>query len=115
MKIWLDDERQAPDGWIWCKTVEEVMNQLKQNQEAKIVSLDNDLGAGHKEGFHVITQYLMCISSDTPVAKVDTWELHTMNSVARDHMVSLIKMGMRHHMLPDDTKGTIVGPNREKI
>jgi len=28
MKIWLDDIRPAPEGWVWCKTAEVVIERL---------------------------------------------------------------------------------------
>lgn len=45
MKIWLDDDREAPGGWTRAKTVEEVVTLLlnvKTNVEC--VSLDYSLG-----------------------------------------------------------------------
>lgn len=28
MKLWIDDVRPAPDGYIWCKSVEEAKNTI---------------------------------------------------------------------------------------
>lgn len=44
VKLWLDDVRQAPEGWRWAQTVEmaKVTLQLDEVLEA---SLDHDLGA----------------------------------------------------------------------
>ena len=43
MKIWLDDVRPAPDGWIHVKTVDEAIKYLLTGQ-VDYISLDNDLG-----------------------------------------------------------------------
>lgn len=43
IKIWLDDERVAPIGWIWCKTPKEVI-EIFNNNKIDIISLDHDLG-----------------------------------------------------------------------
>ena len=44
MKVWLDDLRVAPQGWVWAKTVSEAQN-LLQNGNVEEMSLDHDLGA----------------------------------------------------------------------
>lgn len=43
MKLWLDDVRREPDGWIRCKTVQEVINHLLTGLVEEM-SLDHDLG-----------------------------------------------------------------------
>lgn len=43
MKLWLDDERPAPEGWTWVKTVTDCLFHLLQF-EVTDLSLDNDLG-----------------------------------------------------------------------
>lgn len=53
MKIYLDDERVTPEGWIRAYTVEQVIEYLKTRQ-VKFLSLDNDLGEGFQEGWKVL-------------------------------------------------------------
>ena len=43
MKIYLDDMRQTPDGWIGMKYPGKVIELLKSNKVTEI-SLDHDLG-----------------------------------------------------------------------
>ena len=43
MKIYLDDEREAPPGWHLVKTVDEAITLLKRGDVTEI-SLDHDLG-----------------------------------------------------------------------
>ena len=43
MKLWLDDIRQAPAGWIRCFRPEEVIELIKTGKVEEI-SLDYDLG-----------------------------------------------------------------------
>lgn len=43
MKVWLDDVRQAPDGWVHATTPEEVIEFLRSG-EVEEISLDHDLG-----------------------------------------------------------------------
>lgn len=44
IKLWLDDYRKAPDGWLWVKTVRDAQLQLLTGQVEEC-SLDHDLGA----------------------------------------------------------------------
>lgn len=52
MKIYLDDERLAPDGWILLKDVNLVIRTLKEN-DVKEISLDHDLGTD-ENGYDVL-------------------------------------------------------------
>lgn len=46
MKIYLDDIREAPEGWIRTMTVDATFELLKYNK-VEALSLDNDLGSGY--------------------------------------------------------------------
>jgi hypothetical protein len=41
--LWLDDDRPAPPGWHWCKTVPEACR-LLATRRVTYASLDHDLG-----------------------------------------------------------------------
>lgn len=43
MKLWVDDERVAPEGWHWAKTYEEAMRCIAL-YAVEAISLDHDLG-----------------------------------------------------------------------
>lgn len=43
MKLWHDDIRPAPQGWIWVRTNEEAIEHLKTGAYTHI-SMDHDLG-----------------------------------------------------------------------
>ena len=43
MKVWLDDVRQAPDGWVHVTTPEDAIELLRSG-EVDEISLDHDLG-----------------------------------------------------------------------
>ena len=54
MKVYLDDERQTPDGWVRVFWPEEAIELLKSGQVEEI-SLDHDLGDDeHGTGYHVV-------------------------------------------------------------
>lgn len=43
MKLWLDDIRPAPPGWVWAKSVAEAKHYLASG-EVEEASFDHDLG-----------------------------------------------------------------------
>lgn len=47
MKVYLDDERKTPDGWVRCYWPEEVISLLKTGN-VTVISLDHDLGEGRE-------------------------------------------------------------------
>lgn len=53
MKIWLDDWRDEPSGWVWAKTVKEMMLYLDRCEVSE-VSLDYDLGDFETNGLGAI-------------------------------------------------------------
>jgi Cyclic-phosphate processing Receiver domain len=46
--VWLDDVREAPEGWVHVKTPEEAIDLLRSG-EVEEVSLDHDLGLSTPE------------------------------------------------------------------
>ena len=53
MKLYLDDEREAPKDWVLVKTVEAAINMLKTGRVEEI-SLDHDLGNEFLNGMDVL-------------------------------------------------------------
>jgi hypothetical protein len=57
VKVWLDDRREAPEGWVHVRTPEEAI-ELLRGGEVEEISLDHDLGldAGERErtGYDVL-------------------------------------------------------------
>lgn len=46
MKLYLDDQRSAPHGWVLARTAEDAIDILRQGQVTDL-SLDYDLGDPH--------------------------------------------------------------------
>ena len=45
MKIWLDDLRPAPEGYVWCRSVNEAIRFIKSTEgEIELIDCDHDLG-----------------------------------------------------------------------
>lgn len=53
MKIYLDDTRPCPEGWVLVRTVEQAIK-LLETEQVEEISLDNDLGLGYTEGWEVL-------------------------------------------------------------
>ncbi len=51
--VYLDDERDTPEGWHRCYHVWEVVALLKEGSVRRL-SLDHDLGDGEKTGYHLV-------------------------------------------------------------
>lgn len=47
MKIWLDDLRSAPDGFVWCRSVNQAKRTIEEAEKyasVEIIDCDHDLG-----------------------------------------------------------------------
>jgi hypothetical protein len=54
MKLWVDDIRPAPKGWVWAKSYSQARRLLEQNDwNFDTISLDHDLG-GEKTGYDLL-------------------------------------------------------------
>lgn len=90
MKIWLDDVRLAPSGYIHCKSVNEAIRLIsateKTGEPIEVVDCDHDLGDYADDGGDGIKLLDWLVGRGTfyPI------ELHTMNPVGRENMLRLI-------------------------
>lgn len=90
MKIWLDDLRPAPAGFIWCRSVNEAKKAIAENETSLAVELidcDHDLGdyaADGGDGIRLL-DWLLERGTLYPIA------LHTMNPVGRENMRRMLR------------------------
>lgn len=96
MKIWLDDIRPAPEGFRWCKSVNEAKNMIinyetmfnasggKKFYEIELIDCDHDLGDYANDGGDGIKLLDWLVERKTfyPI------QFHTMNPVGRENMQS---------------------------
>ena len=87
-KVWLDDERQAPEGWLHITSASAVIGMLKQGRVGEM-SLDHDLGLEYETGYDVLTwiQEQVFVNNFKP----PQIHIHTANPVARQHMVNTLE------------------------
>ena len=95
MKIWLDDVRPAPEGYLHCRSVNEVKIVLffyerNPSDETIILDLDYDLGDYFKDGGDAI-KLLDWLEEKRMVDASYSFHLHTMNSVGAENMRRVIR------------------------
>lgn len=92
MKLWLDDVREAPPGWVHAYSVNSAIDQVEHHwdrgEQLTHVSLDHDLGDFAEDG------------GDAPkfldwIVENEVWPthyiaVHSQNPVGRDNMLRTI-------------------------
>jgi hypothetical protein len=88
MKVFLDDERQTPEGWVRVYWPDEAIELLKTGQVSEI-SLDHDLGDDQRgTGYDVllwIEEMVVLNHFEPPIIHV-----HSANSSAREKMLRAV-------------------------
>ena len=96
MRVYLDDERQTPEGWTRVYWPEEAIDLLKSG-EVTHISLDHDLGDdSHGTGYDVVLWIEEAVF--TRGFKPPYMQVHSANSSARERMESGIN-NIRRHLL----------------
>ena len=88
MKIWLDDIRPAPEGYIWCKSVNIAKRTIESAGEPiLLIDCDHDLGDYAYDGGDGIKLLDWLVENECfyPI------RLHTMNPVGRENMLRMIR------------------------
>jgi hypothetical protein len=88
MKIFLDDIRKTPIGWVRTYTAEETIELLGNNNVHEI-SLDHDLGEDRLEGYKVLTWIEEQVYSNFYTPPII--HIHTDNPAGRKRMVAAVK------------------------
>lgn len=88
MKLYLDDERPTPEGWVRAYTAREAIKLLKTNDVSEI-SLDHDLGDESVSlcgnGYDVISWIEVRVALDGYIPPII--HIHTSNPSARIKMI----------------------------
>lgn len=84
MRVWLDDERPAPKGWVSCRWPEEVIALLEQG-EVRELSLDHDLGDDERTGYDVVLWLEERVFTDNSFVPPAT-KVHSANTSAAAKM-----------------------------
>lgn len=89
IKVFLDDVRPAPDGWVLVKSVHECVELLHKGGVTHL-SLDNDLGPDAIDGWRVMA-YLETRCAGDPDYRIPHVRFHTSNPVAKDLMARILQ------------------------
>ena len=91
MKIWLDDLRPVPSGYVGARSVNEAISLIKEAEEKgieiELLDLDHDLGDFYSDGGDAIKILDWLVERETfyPVT------IHTAHPVGRANMVRMIE------------------------
>ncbi len=94
VKIWLDDERKSPSGFIHFHSVNEVIDFiLTSGYTAFYLDLDHDLGEYANDGGDAIKLIYWLVENGYNKNEYYTFKfnLHTMNPVGRENMKAMIE------------------------
>ena len=90
MKIWVDDVRTAPSGYVWCKSVNQAREAILQAEEKQepieLIDLDHDAGDYAADG----GDYIKLLDWMAETGRKYPVRLHTANPVGRANMQRLI-------------------------
>ena len=91
IKIWVDDIRKVPEGYVGTKSVNETIQLIekieKEGGQIELLDLDHDLGDYAKDGGDAIKilDYLVEKEKFYPI------KIHTANPVGRMNMERIIR------------------------
>ena len=89
-RIWVDDVRTAPDGYIWCTTVDQVLTLLRDPDmcdKIELLDLDHDAGSYVEFGgdYIKILDFIEETGREYPI------RIHSMNPVGVENMRRIIQ------------------------
>ena len=91
MKIWIDDLRAVPAGYVWCKSVNEakakIMEAEKMGNPIEYLDLDHDAGDFQCDGgdFIKVLDWMEETGRSYPI------RIHSMNPVGVENMRRIIQ------------------------
>ncbi len=91
MKLWIDDIRMAPDGYIWCKSVyaarDEIVSCELRGTPYTLIDIDHDAGEYVSQGGDYIRllDWLEETGRNYPI------HIHSMNPVGVENMRRIIQ------------------------
>jgi len=91
MKIWLDDIRLPPKGWIHFKTIESLIPFVDENLEIiEKISLDHDLGLNIGTGYDFLNWLEQKVFVEN-IKKLPKIKIHSMNPVGKANMERVLQ------------------------
>jgi hypothetical protein len=91
MKLWIDDERPAPEGWLWVKTSFDAIEALLHN-DIEEISFDHDLG-GHDTTMRVV-EFIEERAYFKKMTRIK-WNVHSANPAGRKNLEAALNSADR--------------------
>ncbi len=89
IKVYLDDMRTPPEGWVLVKNAREAI-ELLMTHDVEEISLDHDLGEEENgSGYDVINWLEKAVYENNFIPPVI--HIHTANPVARERMEAAVR------------------------
>lgn len=91
MKLWIDDVRPAPDGYVWIKSVNEAIKEINWrnalNLNISLIDIDHDAGDYAYDGgdYIKLLDWLEETGRNYPI------HIHSMNPVGAENMRRIIE------------------------
>ena len=87
MKLWIDDVRTPPDGYLWCKSVNEAIDTISKTDDISLIDIDHDAGDYSCDGgdYIRVLDYLEMRGYSYPI------RIHSMNPVGVMNMRAIIR------------------------
>lgn len=92
LKLWIDDVRPAPDGYIWCQSVNNAINVIEywddfMGVKIELIDIDHDAGDYVELGgdYIKLLDWLEETGRNYPI------RIHSMNPVGRENMRAIIR------------------------
>ena len=98
MKLWIDDVRPAPEGYVWCKSVNEAKTMIEIREivveisdnnyyEIELIDIDHDAGDYANDG----GDYIRLLNWLEETGRNYPIRIHSMNPVGRENMRAIIR------------------------
>ena len=85
MKLYVDDSRDAPEGWITARTFEDAMRHIASGKVTHL-SLDHDLGADGTETGYDILKMIERAMIQVGFTPPESIKIHTANPAGHKNM-----------------------------
>ena len=96
IKLWIDDLRPAPDGYVWAKSVDDAINEIlftdilridDEEVEIELIDTDHDAGDYASQGgdYIEVLKWLEATGRNYPI------KIHSMTIVGVENMRRIIR------------------------
>ena len=93
LKLWVDDVRLPPSGWIWAKDYAEAMLYIRSGTISQI-SLDHDLGEASKKTGYDIACQIEALAQQGLIPPM-IWAVHSANPIGKQRIISALQSAQK--------------------